>query len=674
MDPLEGSPRSLPLPDDPTGQESETVEAAIPDEEGPSAARRALTGFFGLAIVVGSGLAAVPWILSHTSFGDRAMSLVSERLPEGTSLGRPLLGWFEPVGVGGIRYEDGETEITIDAARTDRTIWQLLIGDRLPKAISLNGVRGTLVFDSDSNGEAGADSLLATLEHLPAMSIRDAAFSVRPSPEQQPIVVTIASAQLGPDESGTRSIAMEGHLGMGNESSAFTVQGTMQPTAAAFDLSLQANDARVSSLLAEVFPSATVPLSSRGDLTATASRKANEESIAVRFGYEASRTSWQASAEDAIAIPNLKLTARGTLGRDASRVHIDEAVLVSDVATAAVVGDWELAAPTDASRSKIEANVNIAGSLLTQIGLPPAVRVQSLAVNGIVVEQVLTEDGSVISSRGRATWPKAVAYGLPSENGEANWSVRGESAAIELSKVPLGTGRAVGQYQIDWTHDPTLSFAGGPMLERVALTERLCRDWLQYVSPLVAEASDVSGTFSLAMGPFAMPLSARPREASGVVTVHEGSIKAGPLSERLLGRAGGLGELLNRPGVANRIGGLAERPLLTLPPQQVPFAIDQGGIAHERFAAAAGRLSIQTSGRVGFDRRLDVQTQLVPPQRDPNGAGDRPILDAVLSQPITIAVSGTMDEPQIARGSLRATGKEALRGAASGLLRQLRDR
>ncbi|WP_337238100.1 hypothetical protein, partial [Salmonella enterica] len=75
----------------------------------------------------------------------------------------------------------------------------------------------------------------------------------------------------------------------------------------------------------------------------------------------------------------------------------------------------------------------------------------------------------------------------------------------------------------------TLYLGSGPILEDVEMTEEMCRTWLQYIAPLISNATAVDGRFSLTMDQAILPLDGPGKgSASGKLLMQQGRVGPGP--------------------------------------------------------------------------------------------------------------------------------------------------
>jgi hypothetical protein len=213
---------------------------------------------------------------------------------------------------------------------------------------------------------------------------------------------------------------------------------------------------------------------------------------------------------------------------------------------------------------------------------------------------------------------------------------------------------------------PLLTLDAGPLLTNVQITPGMCQGWLKYLAPLVAEATQAEGTFSVTLDETAVPLiqpsAARVR---GVVAVHEARIGPGSLAMQLL-------------ELAERIKALAQgrlptevtRPAdtwVTLPAQQTRFQVVDGRVHHDRCEFQVGDTLVRTRGSVGWDQSLALVAELPIPDawlaRDAR-------LAVLRGTTLQIPIGGTFDRPQLDAQALEQLSTQVLRQTANRMLEE----
>jgi hypothetical protein len=211
-----------------------------------------------------------------------------------------------------------------------------------------------------------------------------------------------------------------------------------------------------------------------------------------------------------------------------------------------------------------------------------------------------------------------------------------------------------------------LTLDAGPVLTNVRITPGMCQSWLKYLAPLVAEATQAEGTFSLMLEETAVPL-VQPSAAQvrGIVAVDEARIGPGSLAMQLLELAERIRAL-----VQGRLPSQALRPAdtwVTLPAQQTRFQFVDGRVHHDRCEFQIGDTLVRTRGSVGVDQTLALVAELPIPDawlaRDAR-------LAVLRGTTLQIPVSGTFDRPQLDAQALEQLSTQVLRQTANRMLEE----
>jgi hypothetical protein len=278
---------------------------------------------------------------------------------------------------------------------------------------------------------------------------------------------------------------------------------------------------------------------------------------------------------------------------------------------------------------------------------------------GLVPAELLAQAG--------LRWQSASFYGIAAGPGLLSARLAAgtiESDVIETS-LSGGTLRLVPRVRLNES-PPLLTLDAGPLLTNVQITPGMCQGWLNYLAPLVAEATQAEGTFSVTLDETAVPLiqpsAARVR---GVVAVHEARIGPGSLAMQLL-------------ELAERIKALAQgrlptevtRPAdtwVTLPAQQTRFQVVDGRVHHDRCEFQVGDTLVRTRGSVGWDQSLALVAELPIPDawlaRDAR-------LAVLRGTTLQIPIGGTLDRPQLDAQALEQLSTQVLRQTANRMLEE----
>ena len=223
---------------------------------------------------------------------------------------------------------------------------------------------------------------------------------------------------------------------------------------------------------------------------------------------------------------------------------------------------------------------------------------------------------------------------------------------------------------------PRLVIPAGRPVQSVQLTPEMCRGWVKYVAPLVADATSASGQFSVETGGITFPLS-RPGEATGSSTllIESAQVGPGPLGQQLARLAAQLknlakGSPLNGSplnALAGNAGGGLPAAWLVLPPQQVAVEIRDGRIWNKGMKMRINDVLVKTRGSVGLDQSLSL-VALIPFQN--KWLGNSRWAEALRGQQLRVPITGTVTHPRLDSSALTQLSSRLLQGAAGNVLNQ----
>ncbi|MFV1966300.1 MAG: hypothetical protein ACC628_12825 [Pirellulaceae bacterium] len=211
-----------------------------------------------------------------------------------------------------------------------------------------------------------------------------------------------------------------------------------------------------------------------------------------------------------------------------------------------------------------------------------------------------------------------------------------------------------------------LTLPSGSVAERVRLSPEMCRGWLKYVAPLVADAASAEGTFSVTLDKTIVPV-AQPSngEIQGTLSVHSARIGPGPLSRELLTIATQIKSIVDgRPLSAT--GSPSDR-WIELPQQNVSFTMVDRQVHHQGLQFVVDDVVIRTRGSVALDQSLNLIAEV--PIRDEWVARNR-YLASLRGQVLQLPIQGTLKNPRVDGGALARLGQQTLGGAATRMLEQ----
>ncbi len=223
---------------------------------------------------------------------------------------------------------------------------------------------------------------------------------------------------------------------------------------------------------------------------------------------------------------------------------------------------------------------------------------------------------------------------------------------------------------IRFTEDsPILSFVGGPVIEQVAFSEEMCRSWMRYLSPLMANTTSIDGSFTLSIDAGEVELSQWPNDdVQGVLSIHSARVGPGPLTQQILGlvqQVRGVADRRSTNDVKETIG------WLTIVDQQVPIVVHAGRVEHRNLRLSIGPVELESQGSVGLvDDSLDLSLVIRFPE---SWFANRPLLAGLRGDGLRIPIRGTLAQPQIEARPLRDLGVGIGVRAVDGLFQRLRE-
>lgn len=594
---------------------------------------------------------------------------VAEQLPEGSTIGNVSLSWLRPALVSDVAIRDeAGRELSVKEIESGQSLLWMLLKRSAPTSLTLRGI--DVVIDlsaeqplslpnvSNSSSQQESSSNVA----IPSITVEDLHAVVKNGPFARPVDLTVDELVTAPKAGeSTFRIRGTGHIFDGEFAAPMTLEGEAASNGQQGRYGIIVDNLSTGVLTASILNS---PVASEGllNLKAVVSHSSLE-----KWDWKVAATSnvvhIKASFPDAPLVTLKEVTAKigGDFDSQTKSYQLAPIALDSDLVTAELTGSGKV---TDATEISLEGRIAMSGRAVAIAGLPPEISLQSAVFDPIQFHTANSE----VQIAGSLRWPNANAFGLTSENGHVRYRLDKDTLAIELTSVPIGSGRALGNYVVRLNNDiPVLQAAGGPALQNIALSEALCRRWIHYVSPLMANATDVRGHFDLEVDAFETPLATdRPLPIStGRLIIREASMKPGPMGRELLGSIGDITALAGNGNLSAKLGGAADKELVQLPPQTVAFAIRDQSVLHRGFTAQAGKVTVTTEGAVGFNDQLNMVAQI---QVDPSAIGDRPILAGIFGRPIAIPIRGTVESPQLDRRALQNVGTDAAAGAINGLL------
>ena len=267
-----------------------------------------------------------------------------------------------------------------------------------------------------------------------------------------------------------------------------------------------------------------------------------------------------------------------------------------------------------------------------------------------------------LQANSKIGWDSASIVGI--DIGTADFPLKIENGHfVSRAEIPVSKGTLRWNLDSDVAGNPIIIHQSPEkVIENVAITPQMCRGWLKYVAPILADVASVQGNLSLQIDEAAItPADLKRQTLKGQLQVHGANVGPGPLADQLLGLVQQVRAL--RKGAGATDGGGQQTSWLQLPEQQIGFAVEQGRVAHRNMQIQAGDVVINTSGSVGIDGQLEL-IAAIPIQKD--WVDKTPLLQSLAGQQIQIPVRGSIQRPQLDMSSFASIGQQLATAAVQG--------
>ncbi|MFO0976871.1 MAG: hypothetical protein U0996_10760 [Planctomycetaceae bacterium] len=251
---------------------------------------------------------------------------------------------------------------------------------------------------------------------------------------------------------------------------------------------------------------------------------------------------------------------------------------------------------------------------------------------------VANNDGAASTAfkgSGKIGWQSAVLWGL--EVGPAETTVEIDQQILRTGPIRCslngGELNVMPQYDIATNR---LALGTGSRVQNVQLTPELCRNWLGYVAPMMADSVQVNGTVSARLERFLWNFNhPENSDAQAQLTIHQAQASPGSSLVSLLEVV----DLLRKKNEGST--SLAERSLI-LPEQTIPVQVKQGYVTHEGLTMDLSGYRLRTSGAVGLNEQLQIVMEVPLEKTSAAGAG----------RSVKVPLRGSISSPQLDAGNL----------------------
>ncbi len=239
-----------------------------------------------------------------------------------------------------------------------------------------------------------------------------------------------------------------------------------------------------------------------------------------------------------------------------------------------------------------------------------------------------------LTAKAKVGFEKAGYMGL--DFGTTDVDIQIDSGLLKIA--PFQTIVNEGQFNFaaegDFKHKPALFTTGKPMqlVKDIKINDQTSKQLLKYVSPIFANAVNVSGIANFNCEQLAIPISAQAKKDAvviGTISISQLRLQASDLLGQILAAAG--------TGAAGTV--------LTLHPTR--FVLKDGFLRYDDMQIDVGDNPINFKGVIGLDKSLDMTVTL------PYTSEGRTVrVGETAGRRITLPLKGTVDAPKLDTGKL----------------------
>jgi hypothetical protein len=272
-------------------------------------------------------------------------------------------------------------------------------------------------------------------------------------------------------------------------------------------------------------------------------------------------------------------------------------------------------------------------------------------------------------------WQGAKFVGLVA--GPADFRAKLDKQIVQIGPldIPVSEGRLTTAPRLVLTGaEPAAVFERGPLVQSVRISPEMCNLWLKYVAPLLADATEAEGKFSLSLEGASVPLFTPGRsDAAGALAIHGAQVGPGPLAKQYLDMARQLRAFINPQAAA--AGDDSYSRWLLLPEHNVQFAVKDGVVYHDGLTMTAREFQIITKGSVRIEDQAINFVASIPIQEKWFQDRERlKLLSSLAGQTLQIPVTGTLSQPKLEGKIFENFGKQVAGQAVQGFIDKNKDK
>ncbi|MGE5194772.1 MAG: hypothetical protein ACM3U2_19955 [Deltaproteobacteria bacterium] len=204
----------------------------------------------------------------------------------------------------------------------------------------------------------------------------------------------------------------------------------------------------------------------------------------------------------------------------------------------------------------------------------------------------------------------------------------------------------------------------GRIIENVDLTDEVCEAWMQFIAPILSQATRAEGRFSVDLDetrfPVADPAAA---DLSGRLTIDKGRVLPGPLFNEIGGLIGNILAASGEKSPRDVLG--VDTPLVVIGRQEIKFKLQDRRIYHSPVEFKVRELVIRTRGSVGVDQTLDLVAEISFSDQLLSRAR---FLSPYRERPLVLPIRGTLRKPKVDPQVVGRLATEFGQNAVEGLI------
>ena len=299
---------------------------------------------------------------------------------------------------------------------------------------------------------------------------------------------------------------------------------------------------------------------------------------------------------------------------------------------------------------------------------------QQFDVNGPLFSELSPEMAAAwippeLKVQTRFAWDAGEVLDLPLGASEIQLDVNQSVAFLQSSEISFVGGALNLKPIIDMrSEEPYLVMESEKIVDNIDLSSEVCKDFLKYLTPLVADATEAQGKITVNVDSLQAPIyEPMQLQTRGTISLKGGSVGAGPLAEQLFTSVQQIKQLL-KPGSDTKE---MQSVWMDLGDQEIPFVVQDGRVHHQGIRLNIDDVVVTTEGFVGLDQTVNLVASI--PIQD-EWLGDNRWLASLSGQSLQIPIGGTATKPRLDTQAIRQLSQQlvqqASRNAINGVIQE----